>query len=87
MIVSIPQAVSTIAIDVISIKKYGKVIKVSIPQAVSTIAITILLLLPLLRIVFCFNTASGKYYCNAYSAYTIVAHLRFNTASGKYYCN
>ena len=60
--VSIPQAVSTIAI-----REKGLVFKpiglVSIPQAVSTIAIVTIM--SLLRIVMAgFNTASGKYYCN-----------------------
>ena len=36
-----------------------------------------------------FNTASGKYYCNAMVIATVmvVVMFGFNTASGKYYCN
>ena len=36
-----------------------------------------------------FNTASGKYYCNATGAIAVATGTttRFNTASGKYYCN
>ena len=37
-----------------------------------------------------FNTASGKYYCNAAREQNIDVNsvdMSFNTASGKYYCN
>ena len=84
---------------------------VSIPQAVSTIAMMAASLRLLLLLV-CFNTASGKYYCNRKflewflhihkvsipQAVSTIAILKaevewdaeqtcFNTASGKYYCN
>ena len=36
----------------------------------------------------CFNTASGKHYCNGYGLpYFVDTYHRFNTASGKHYCN
>ena len=36
----------------------------------------------------CFNTASGKYYCNFTDKKVAYQKINsFNTASGKYYCN
>ena len=35
----------------------------------------------------CFNTASGKYYCNDGDTALVALQQGFNTASGKYYCN
>ena len=63
MIVSIPQAVSAIAIRVPELAPSPKAWEVSIPQAVSAIAI----LWCNNRRYYgeCFNTASGKCYCNS----------------------
>ena len=68
--VSIPQAVSTIAITCFRQCYACSFLEVSIPQAVSTIAIC-----------YCitsdnfaserFNTASGKYYCNVIDGITV----------------
>ena len=63
LLVSIPQAVSTIAIKSL-INKRREEVKVSIPQAVSTIAMTAVNYGPMRTCLECFNTASGKYYCN-----------------------
>ena len=62
--VSIPQAVSTIAIK-LPVGKAAKLLTVSIPQAVSTIAIATYLANKNIAYLTCFNTASGKYYCNS----------------------
>ena len=37
----------------------------------------------------CFNTASGKHYCNETMELTLIntTFVSFNTASGKHYCN
>ena len=62
--VSIPQAVGTIAIKLLIFLMMMVDYLVSIPQAVGTIAILILsqqMHSPLV----CFNTASGRYYCNS----------------------
>ena len=86
---------------------------VSIPQAVSTIAILVSTS-QMTALYFCFNTASGKHYCNrrrhlqhreryespvsipqAVSTIAIKSAVNsnytakgsFNTASGKHYCN
>ena len=89
MVVSIPQAVSTIAIRRCRSSK-NSFVDVSIPQAVSTIAISLQRAHFNTKPVYCFNTASGKYYCN-YSKKELREALgfcvSFNTASGKYYCN
>ena len=61
---------------------------VSIPQAVSAVA-TFLRSFLRFFILKCFNTASGKRCCNAYTSYGTYQydHARFNTASGKRCCN
>ena len=61
-IVSIPQAVSTVA-TIIGILNYGLKKDVSIPQAVSTVA-TIKRIAKSKKLSG-FNTASGKYCCNS----------------------
>ena len=61
--VSIPQAVSTIAISCPRPCATAFWYPVSIPQAVSTIAIKELKANGY-HIIVSFNTASGKYYCN-----------------------
>ena len=86
--VSIPQAVSTIAIDEENVSK-NIFLAVSIPQAVSTIAIGLQINTELfLSFLEGFNTASGKYYCNLSRIWKLQSFVCcFNTASGKYYCN
>ena len=61
-IVSIPQAVSAIAIDAINRLTSSYNVEVSIPQAVSAIAIQEVELFADKSV--SFNTASGKCYCN-----------------------
>ena len=61
-IVSIPQAVSTVATDTFNAILENNV-SVSIPQAVSTVA-TLLESDTLKKKTMSFNTASGKYCCN-----------------------
>ena len=88
IIVSIPQAVSTVATVV---RKNGVIadVVVSIPQAVSTVATTIEGVDIYENIYGGFNTASGKYCCNhgKILALKMSQYLSFNTASGKYCCN
>ena len=85
-IVSIPQAVSTVATDeaVYQEDRFG--VPVSIPQAVSTVATFSYLELHLAS-TDGFNTASGKYCCNLISISSADVIKSFNTASGKYCCN
>ena len=62
---------------------------VSIPQAVGTIAILPEQETPGIYFIVCFNTASGRYYCNRRQRGLVFKPigLSFNTASGRYYCN
>ena len=63
---------------------------VSIPQAVGTIAIYESFSMDNTIFHAGFNTASGRYYCNAVIENAFVAEdpeEGFNTASGRYYCN
>ena len=84
--VLIPQAVSTIAIEYNICTWYRYSRGVSIPQAVGDIAILMAVnYMPLMMK--CFNTASGKCYCNVQTLYILTDLYRFNTASGKCYCN
>ena len=64
MLVSIPQAVGTIAMLTRSGQPNVTGKEVSIPQAVGTIAIMSSFLASMFSIAACFNTASGRYYCN-----------------------
>ena len=85
-VVSIPQAVGTIAM-VPTAKKLAEVMNVSIPQAVGTIAMIDVSVAPL-RNLLRFNTASGRYYCNERCRHWCCRNIcSFNTASGRYYCN
>ena len=65
LIVSIPQAVSTVATGELPVGKAAKLLTVSIPQAVSTVA-TEQEVLKVMAFTHGFNTASGKYCCNEY---------------------
>ena len=62
-LVSIPQAVSTVATDKLVAFDYCSIWRVSIPQAVSTVA-TIRMVNVMKSFTPSFNTASGKYCCN-----------------------
>ena len=87
MIVSIPQAVGTIAIGAFAEGYVKKATVVSIPQAVGTIAMDKDFSIHGV-INAGFNTASGRYYCNVTSpTKNNELFYRFNTASGRYYCN
>ena len=61
--VSIPQAVSTVATMTLLCSVVDKLTEVSIPQAVSTVA-TLYLSSIMKTVLKSFNTASGKYCCN-----------------------
>ena len=63
MIVSIPQAVSTVATKAYRLSTYGAIRVVSIPQAVSTVATEVDETSGKANLSG-FNTASGKYCCN-----------------------
>ena len=86
LVVSIPQAVSTVATG----RRWNvkQTLSVSIPQAVSTVA-TLEKDYFVVVASFSFNTASGKYCCNEGISYSSVTRnlAGFNTASGKYCCN
>ena len=85
-LVSIPQAVSTVATIRVCLKDIKKYQQVSIPQAVSTVATLRNHLYDYL--VHRFNTASGKHCCNLKISHVCCASiLSFNTASGKHCCN
>ena len=63
-LVSIPQAVSTVATEARLCEEYNGNNNVSIPQAVSTVATSLWSSMVFDMLIECFNTASGKYCCN-----------------------
>ena len=82
--VSIPQAVSTIAIQKFQhMLTFGQRFNTASGKYYCNLEIRTFLSAAL-----SFNTASGKYYCNLQKLLKTKGLVNgFNTASGKYYCN
>ena len=88
LLVSIPQAVSTIAIVVPELSLLFGDTGVSIPQAVSTIAILLFLLLHTKLIMkVSIPQAVSTIAINEKHERMVSISRSFNTASGKHYCN